>query len=197
TGCRSCGRKLADEREPLLGKRIVECAHCPEIIPYRTAWSRRPRWRQVLIQRLCCESGRSVLHFDVPSADQRERRFHYSRIPLPLTDTIPAGCETGVLRRAGFKRWCELYPLRQLRALLCALEVADSLEVSDRVRNRVQLAIAGSAEMAGFLCRWDRFHPKTFEALANHHFSSLGLAVETNLLGSRGRGTIRRRLVTS
>ncbi len=51
--------------------------------------------------------------------------------------------------------------------------------------------------MAGFLCRWDRFHPKAFEALANHRFSALGLAVETNPLSRLGRGTIPKRLSAS
>jgi adenine-specific DNA methylase len=75
--------------------------------------------------------------------------------------------------------------------------VVTHLSVDERTKNRIQLAIVGAAEMAGYLCRWDRFHPKAFEALANHHFSALGLAVETNLLASRGRGTIRRRLLAS
>jgi hypothetical protein len=75
--------------------------------------------------------------------------------------------------------------------------VVSRLSIDERTKNRIQLAIVGAAEMAGYLCRWDRFHPKAFEALANHHFSALGLAVETNLLAYRGRGTIRRRLIAS
>lgn len=197
TNCRACGARLADPREPLLHKRVVECVHCGQEIPYTKAWSRRPCWHQVLVQRFCKASGRPVTHFDLPTKEERERRFRYSRIPRPLTEEIPDGRETGVLRRAGFTRWYELYPPRQLRALLRAVQIAGDLEVSDKVRKRIQLAIAGTAEMAGFLCRWDRFHPKAFEALANHHFSGLGLATETNLLGERGRGTIGRRLATS
>jgi adenine-specific DNA methylase len=102
-----------------------------------------------------------------------------------------------VLRRAGFRRWADLYPPRQLAALLRSLDIAGSLDVSEAIRNRILLAIAGTGEMAGHLCRWDRFHPKTFEALANHRFSPLGLAVEQNPLAHRGRGTIPRRLEAS
>jgi adenine-specific DNA methylase len=81
--------------------------------------------------------------------------------------------------------------------LIEASSVAASIDVPDKVRNRIQLAVAGASEMAGHLSRWDRFHPKAFEALANHRYSSTSLAVETNLLGSRGRGTLARRLASS
>jgi len=97
----------------------------------------------------------------------------------------------------GFKRWCDLYPPRQLRLLLSIASLASSSKIDETIRNRIQLALANSAEMAGFLCRWDRFHPKAFEAVANHHFSPLGLSVETNLVSSTGRGTFVKRLKAS
>ena len=51
--------------------------------------------------------------------------------------------------------------------------------------------------MAGYLCRWDRYNPKEFEAMANHRFSPIGLGVEVNVLNSRGRGTLPKRLDAS
>jgi hypothetical protein len=51
--------------------------------------------------------------------------------------------------------------------------------------------------MAGFASRWDRYYPKAFEAIANHRFTALGFACETNLLAERGRGTLRRRFAAS
>jgi adenine-specific DNA methylase len=119
------------------------------------------------------------------------------RLPPALREQIPVGIETRVLRRAGFRRWSDLFPARQLTVLLRAAEVSRVLQVDEKVKRRVQLAVAGAGEMAGFLCRWDRFHPKAFEALANHRFSALGVAVETNPLSKLGRGTILKRLAAS
>ena len=51
--------------------------------------------------------------------------------------------------------------------------------------------------MAGYLCRWDRFHPKAIEALANHRYAHTTVAVETNLLSPIGRGTIPRRMAAA
>jgi hypothetical protein len=123
----------------------------------------------------------------------------FSRVksPAPLLEKILIGRETAVLRRGGFRKWRDLYPSRQLKVLLKAVRLANGLELDRNVRSRIQLAIAGAGEMAGHLCRWDRFHPKAFEALANHRFAVLGLAVETNLVAERGRGTLKRRLRNS
>ena len=59
------------------------------------------------------------------------------------------------------------------------------------------MAIIGAGEMAGYLCRWDRFHPKAIEALANHRYAHTTVAVETNLLSPIGRGTIPRRMAAA
>jgi hypothetical protein len=47
--------------------------------------------------------------------------------------------------------------------------------------------------MAGYVCRWERYHPKALEAIANHRFSRSTITVETNLLSTSGRGTLPRR----
>lgn len=195
--CPACSTKLADDREALLVKRQVACLHCDAPVSHARAWSKAPRWRCVLVQRFCRAGAQEAVHFDVATEFERAQVYRHGATPTPLTQKIPNGRETDVLKRGGFRRWCDLYPPRQLRVLLRAAEVARQLDVSEGVRNRIQLAIAGAAEMAGFLCRWDRFHPKAFEAIANHRFSSLGLAVETNPLAKRGRGTIRKRLAAS
>jgi adenine-specific DNA methylase len=51
--------------------------------------------------------------------------------------------------------------------------------------------------MAGYLCRWSRTHPKTFEAVANHCYTRSTVVVETNLLSPMGRGTLPRRLLAA
>lgn len=102
-----------------------------------------------------------------------------------------------MLRQAGFRRWSDLYPARQLECLIELARAARILDTSLAIRQRLILAIVGAAEMAGHLCRWDRYYPKAFEAMANHRFSPVGLGVEVNLLSSRGRGTLPRRLAAS
>jgi adenine-specific DNA methylase len=75
--------------------------------------------------------------------------------------------------------------------------VIKKLDLSVAVQSRLRLALCGAAEMAGYLSRWDRYYPKAFEAMANHRFAALGFACESNLLSSRGRGTLHRRFVQS
>jgi len=195
--CEHCGRGLARVREPLLVQKRVRCPHCAEEVSYREAWSRKPKWKPVLVQRLCSYLGKQVVHFDEPTSRELAMAFTRVKSPAPLREKIPIGRETAVLRRGGFRKWRDLYPSRQLKVLLKAVKLANDLELGRHVRSRIQLAIAGAGEMAGHLCRWDRFHPKAFEALANHRFAVLGLAVETNLVAERGRGTLKRRLRNS
>lgn len=190
--CEVCKHSLADARTPLFPDRIVVCRHCSRQV--MGVWQDRPRWRLVLVQRSC--GATSDVHFDLPTASEIHSSRH-ARLPRALSARILRGMELNVLRRAGFRRWADLYPPRQLRALLQALDVARSLDVEQIVRNRLLLAIAGAGEMAGRVCRWDRFHPKGFEALANHRYSVVGLAVEQNPLAPRGRGNIVRRLQAS
>jgi len=195
--CHFCGLKLSAPRDPLLARRLVCCPHCTKEISVQNAWSRKPTWKPALVQRCCRYKGRRFVHFAVPTAAETAAAFLRVKVPQPLLDFIPSGRETEVLRRGGFSRWRDLYPGRQLAVLLRAAQVARDLELDSRVRDRIQLAIAGAGEMAGHLCRWDRFHPKPFEAIANHRFAVLGLAVEPNLSAEQGRGTLKRRLVNS
>ncbi len=195
--CSHCERRLAGAREPLLVRKRVRCPHCVMELPHQKVWSCGPTWKPVLIQINCRHRGRRFVHFAVPTSGDTASAFLPGKLPAPLLDAIPWGRETSVLRRSGFKCWQDLYPPRQLATLVTAAQLARDLELDNRVRRRIQLAVAGAGEMAGHLCRWDRFHPKAFEALANHRFAVLGLVVETNLAATQGRGTLKRRLMNS
>jgi putative DNA methylase len=195
--CDHCGRLLAPARQPLLARKLVRCPHCSREISYRVAWSGEPKWMPVLVQRYCVRNNQKHVHFDVPTAREKNAALTRVESPQALLDKIPPGRETATLRRGGFKRCCDLYPPRQISVLSKAADLVQGGSSDKLVRRRIQLAIAGAAEMAGYLCRWDRFHPKPFEALANHRYAVLGLAVETNLAAERGRGTLKRRLNSS
>jgi adenine-specific DNA methylase len=111
----------------------------------------------------------------------------------PLRITIPDGLETAGLKRYGFSFWSQLYTRRQLDTITAALREAAQIEASDAVKQHLRLAILGATEMAGYVCRWERYHPKALEAIANHRFSRSTVTVETNLLSTSGRGTLPRR----
>ena len=197
--CRSCNERVLEGHVPLGPQRNVSCPWCSQSSHLFELCKTTFAWKPILIQRLCTNDGRNALHFDYPRSKENllANRHYPKKIPAPLKERIPKGIETRVLREAGFRRWLDLYPPRQLGAILHAAKVASGMDVPLPVRNRLLLAIVGSAEMAGYLCRWDRFYPKAFEAIANHRFSVVGMGVEINLLGSRGRGTIWRRLDSS
>lgn len=195
--CGGCHRRLASPDRSLLPDRIATCPNAACRTSY-DAFRLAPNFVPVLVQRACVADGRQIVHFDRPTqADVALAKVPPPPLPSSLGENIPLGLETSVLRRVGFSRWSDLYPPRQLRVLLEAAGRADSMEIPSRYRARLLLAIAGAAEMAGHVSRWDRYYPKAFEALANHRFGVTGLSCETNLLATRGRGTLRRRFRAS
>src|SRR5262249_4975475 len=154
--CNACGMRLNADREPNFSRRIISCPHCSNDVPSEEAWSRRFVWRPVLTHCVCQRTGARVAHFIAPPSESGEsRRRSPFRIPALLRESIPLGRETEVLRRTGFHRWCDLYPLRQVELLTKAAAVVSRLSIDERTKNRIQLAIVGAAEMAGYLCRWD------------------------------------------
>ena len=114
-----------------------------------------------------------------------------------LTDISPPGRETNRLLANGFTRWGDLYTQRQADVLAQALVAIKQLDIPAAVKDRLAFGVLGAAEMPAFLSRWDRFHLKPFEGLANHRYAQTTLAVEANLLSPVGRGTLPRRLETA
>lgn len=196
-GGRRCGRCrvfLAEPDHSLLAGRAMVCWNRKCQKSFAVFDGQAPAWTPALVYRRCGQEG--VTHFDIPTDSEASSEVGV-RLRRPLLEGIPDGLETSLLRRAGFKRWADLYPSRQLAILMTAGKVVDSLKTTRAIRARLRLAICGAAEMAGFLSRWDRYYPKAFEAAANHRFPALGLACETNLLAELGRGTLRRRFAHS
>ncbi len=191
--CSGCARKLPPVREHLLADRRALCAYAACAHEF-DAFAQPPRWEVALVQRLC--DGR--IHFDRPdSADIAQANRSPDSLPDALTEQIPDGVETRMLRRGGIRRWVDLYPPRQLAAMAAADEALHEMNIPPTMRRRLLLALCGAAEMAGWGSRWDRWYPKAFETLANHRYTLTGLSVETNLLADRGRGTLPKRLAHS
>lgn len=97
------------------------------------------------------------------------------------------------MTRYGFTFWDELYTQRRIEAISAALLAIPQLGASRAVEEHLRLAVLGASEMAGYVCGWERFHPKAIEAIANHRFSQSTVTAETNLLSDSGRGTLPQR----
>lgn len=194
--CDSCGSRSSTQVHTGYTKfPELRCPHCERSSPLSDLLDREPRWHPVLISERIVRNGRDGHR--LRPADDRDPVFEWS-IPRPspgvLDSPIPPGLETGHLVRHGFRRWRDLYTRRQIRSVQTALAEVSRLDVSEPVRTRLRLSVIGACEMPGYLCRWERHHPKAFEATANHRYSRSTIVVETNLVSPTGRGTIPRRL---
>lgn len=189
--CPAC--QLTHQPQPR-GRTTKQCVHCNHEATTATFFGSVPRWQAVLVQ----ESGLSLR--GLPQARLRliEPGDPVADLAGPagpnLATPIPAGIQTQSLLKAGFQTWGDLYTRRQTEVMNAALGHIASLPVSTACRDRLALAVIGMAEMPAYLCRWDRFHQKVFEGIANHHFAHTTFVVETNLLSPIGRGTLERRL---
>ena len=150
-------------------------------------------WQVALVERT--KSGKREL--GLPTNEEIRQAEASSWRPKRELGAIPAGQESQVLLRHGFRSWEDLYPQRQHAVLEHLLDLVDGLGgVSDRAREALRLALWGTIEMAGHLSRWDRWYLKSYEGMAGHRFNFTTLAVEPNVWGSRtaGRGTFIRRI---
>lgn len=198
-GCRACGEVSKRRRDvetftcDSCGERwhtaqdATGCSHCA------CKQLHVESWHAVLVQELVQVGGRwkAVLR---KVRDGDPVPFEPGTSTQTLLEPISAGKETKRLIDNGFTRWGDLYTSRQVDLLRTGLQKIRSLEASSAVQDRLAFCFLGAAEMPAFLSRWDRFHLKPFEGMANHRYTQTTLAVESNLLSPTGRGTLPRRL---
>ena len=189
--CRNCGaRSNAQMHGSTRGTPELRCPHCLESHKLSELLLSLPMWHPVLLRERSISDGHSWIR----TVEESDSVGHdVCAEDHSLRTAIPDGLETAGLRRDGFSFWSQLYTKRQLDILTTALGRVPDLDTSDAVKQHLRLAILGATEMAGYICRWERFHPKALEAIANHRFSRSTVAVETNLLSTSGRGTLPRR----
>jgi putative DNA methylase len=210
-GCRACGavsrrkkniQSFASDacqmRSTVHGRGIpqraplIKCPHCLKSIELSELLKQTPTWHPALVREHLLGSSQATAHLrqakpSDPTGDIR------SAIGRPFRASIPDGLETGHLTRHGFQFWEDLYTQRQLTIIFGALEQLETIDASEPVKQHLRLAVLGATEMAGYVCRWERYNPKALEAIANHRFSRSTVTVETNLLSPSGRGTLPRR----
>ena len=189
--CDRChNRSKAEEKSASPGTPEISCPHCFESVLLADLLLPCLEWHPVLVREQLVsgkETRLRTVEKGDPVEDSRGAGEH------PLRFEIPDGLETASLKRYGFPSWDQLYTKRQLDIITFALDAVPKLEASDAVKEHLRLAILGATEMAGYVCRWERYNPKAIEAIANHRFSRSTVTVETNLLSTSGRGTLPRR----
>lgn len=191
--CDHCHRRSTTKTEDG-NRRIneVECPHCDKELALSNLLQASLNWHPLLIREQPIHSNGSLPRLRIaqkydPTQDIRGTKHHGLHV------RIPNGVETHALKRSGFSFWDEIYTKRQLDAITGAIAGLLTLDVSEQIKQHLRLAIFGATEMAGYVCRWERYHPKALEAIANHRFSRATVTVETNLLSTSGRGTLPRR----
>ncbi len=191
--CDECHRRC--ETRERTGQACPTCHCCSNRLNPRRGRFQKSDWHPALLQErriLGKGDARPILRpvcADDPVAD-------IGRVILPksIKSPIPPGLETNHLLASGFRRWADLYSRRQLIILIAAIERLRNLRIQPALKDKLAIAVLGACELPAFLSRWDRYHPKVFEALANHRYARTTLAVEANPLSPIGRGTIPRRL---
>ena len=197
--CDSCGHYSTVPVSKICNPRpTVACPHCQEESELSSLLNGPPVWQPVLVQDRQVPSPKKAgpILRAVRKGDHTD-----DAVPIPeenvLRVPIPEGVETRHLLRNGFRCWGDLYPHRQAQTLLAAIREVGALDFPASVKDRLRFAVLGACEMAGYLCRWARTHPKSFEAIANHHYSRSTVVTETNLLSPMGRGTLPRRFAAA
>jgi hypothetical protein len=190
--CPTCQR-ATDPAAVYTDRRIKTCIRCGAVarleeLATRGKWS----WEVMLVERT---SGRNR-ELAIPTAAERKQAIGKHWTPSLDLGTIPAGQETRVLLRHGFKTWADLYPARQRFVMEQILAKVDDAASDIPTRRALRLAVYGVAEMAGHLSRWDRFYLKSYEAMAGHRFNFTTFAAEPNVWGTSasGRGSVTRRI---
>ena len=192
--CPVCGETTRSDDE-YTRNRLATCPDCGhqaklEDLAAKGHW----RWEVVLVERV---QGRKR-QLAQPTSAEIAQAAEAAWEPSVQLGSIPAGQETGVLRRHGFFRWEDIYPGRQRVIVERLLSLAGEVSDNRAVIRALRLAIIGSTEMAGLLSRWDRYYLKSYEAMAGHRFNFTSFPVEPNVWGTAaaGRGSVSRRLAS-
>lgn len=189
--CPTCGR-YTNPAAHYSEQRIVRCCYCG----YQERLEDRARngweWKMVLVERT---AGR-YRELAEPTTHELEIGADRSWSPMRDLGRIPEGQETRVLHRHGFSRWQDLYPARQRTVIERLLNLASEATDDEDVLHALEMAVLGTAEMAGYLSRWDRWYLKSYESMAGHRFNFTTFTAEPNVWGApaTGRGTVMRRL---
>ncbi len=190
--CAVCARAI-DPAALYTPRRLVSCASCGARERLSDRASRDGwRWEVVLVERMD-EGGRREFAAPRQSEVAQAENEWEPRVRLGV---IPRGSETAVLLRHGYRTWNDLYPVRQQAVIESLLQIIVDTTDDAAVRSALRIALIGTTEFAGHLCRWDRYYLKCNDATAGHRFNFSTFVPEINVWGAEmsGRGTFSRRV---
>jgi adenine-specific DNA methylase len=209
--CKSCGelnevrdRKQPQDcgfcRKPLLlagpaKRNSCPCSHCGKVNIYPDPTSGPPRHRMFAIEYHCshCRVNHKGRFFKKPSeedlakyaeAASRWEKLQHQFVP---DDEIPAGDETDRLHRWGYRRYQEMFNVRQLLGLELSCQ-AIAREPDKRVRNALATNLSDLLRYQNLLCRYDTMALKSLDIFSVHGFPVGLVQCESNLLGIPSKG---------
>ena len=192
--CGACGYRAEASKDR---KGVLTCPSCGRVVPRLQFLEGTNDWKPVLVQECQLIKGRAHGLLRLTEQGDPTSCLPASSVFPQLCEEIKDGVETRRLRNFGFYRWGDLYTDRQAKIVIEAISIIKSMELAKPYRDRLALAVLGMVEMPAFLSRWDRYHLKAMEAIANHQYANVTLVVETNPLADLGRGTLKRRFMAA
>lgn len=192
--CRSCDSQLF--LSGTAKRSHFTCPDCKSDNSYPATHS-PPRHRMFAIEYYCpqCKSQQKGRFFKKPDLDDlakySEAISSWKKIQPRFVpdDKIPSGDETDRLHRWGYKRYKEMFNLRQLLGLELSCRVIAE-ESDERLRNALATNLSDLLRYQNMLCRYDTMALKSLDIFSIHGFPVGLIQCESNLLGiATSRGT--------
>jgi adenine-specific DNA methylase len=185
--CRSCSAQLIEAGLAKHGR--CECPHCGTVNSI-LSFAIKPDHRLYAIEYHCadCKASHKGRFFkkpddcDLTKLVQAERQLNKISSKFIPDESIPSGDETDRLHRWGYKKYSEMFNLRQLLGLELSARFISGLS-DDRVRNALSTNLSDLLRYQNMLCRYDTTALKSLDIFSVHGFPVGLLQCESNLLG--------------
>jgi adenine-specific DNA methylase len=187
--CATCGHAVHVEG-PARRQRIT-CRGCGVAYPYPSERpTNPPRHRMWALEYHCerCKPTHTGRFFKKPDAEDSARVERATallsetpHLPVP-EDEIPAGDETNRLHRWGYRRYKEMFNLRQLLGLGLLLRRICHVP-DDEMRHALLTVFSDFLRYQNMLCRYDTYALKCQDIFSVHGFPVGLIQCENNLLG--------------
>ena len=204
--CRSCGSLIEVEDRhalgdcPCCGSRMsllgparhgrCLCPSCGEEEPYPGPTKAPPRHRLIALEYYCplCKKRHAGRFFKRPDADDLERVRAAEEMWAKVSprfvpeDDIPSGDETDRLLRWGYRKYRDMFNVRQLLGLELSARTIARVE-EDRLRNALATNFSDLLRYQNMLCRYDSTALKSLDIFSVHGYPVGLIQCESNLLG--------------
>jgi len=186
--CTHCKAKLLGTG-PAKRNRCM-CPHCNKLNHYPRPELGPPRHRMYAIEYHCifCRPGHKGRFFKSPDEDDlrklrdTEQYWNKTRRRFIPEDKIPKGDETNRLHRWGYRRYLEMFNVRQKLGLELSCRIIDK-EKNERIRNALATNLSDLLRYQNMLCRYDAMALKSLDIFSVHGFPVGLIQCESNFLG--------------